>query len=90
MEAFEKRMLSSTSLALCLINSSCVPGHYLHVLWDMVTEILPAVLEDLITNLQQILHDGQNAAKYMSRSGLDTTDCLGRAVGTSVVPRRHT
>ena len=35
------------------------------------------------------MHDGEDAAKYVIHSGLDTTDCLSSAVGTSVALRPH-
>ena len=40
-------------------------------------------------DLAHTIQDGKDTAKYVIRSGLDTTDCLDRAVKTSVVLQCH-
>lgn len=64
------------SLALRLVNAICLLDQYMNVLWDMGSYLLPAVPQDLRASLIQTIEDGRDMAKYVIRTGLDTTDCL--------------
>ena len=40
--------------------------------------------EDPRASLARTIQDGQDAAKYVLRDGLDTTECIGCSMGTRV------
>lgn len=50
---------------------------YNHALWDTLAKTLPLILIKAI-------REGRVAAKFVIRCGLDTVDCLGNVIGTSV------
>lgn len=64
------------SLALRLVNAICLLDQYMNVLWDMGSYLLPAVPQDRRASLIQTIENGRDMAKYVIRTGLDTTDCL--------------
>ncbi|KAJ1116790.1 hypothetical protein NDU88_004996 [Pleurodeles waltl] len=85
LEAQSKKIFSSCSLALKATNATCILGRYIHALMDDISSSfteLPQGLLDLASNAQA-------AATQIIQTGLDTTDSVARAMGTTVVARRQ-
>ncbi|KAJ1168845.1 hypothetical protein NDU88_000758 [Pleurodeles waltl] len=85
LEAQSKKIFSSCSLALKATNATCILGRYIHALMDDISSSfteLPQGLLDLVSNAQA-------AATQIIQTGLDTTDSVARAMGTTVVARRQ-
>ncbi|KAJ1204852.1 hypothetical protein NDU88_000290 [Pleurodeles waltl] len=85
LEAQSNKIFSSCSLALKATNATCILGRYIHALMDDISSSfteLPQGLLDLVSNAQA-------AATQIIQTGLDTTDSVARAMGTTVVARRQ-
>ena len=89
LETCGKRMFSSSSSALWLVNTACILTRYTHNLWDTVASVLPQVPPEVRTTLEQAVKEGRDTAKFTIRSGLDTTDYVGRAMASSMELRHY-
>ncbi|KAJ1128923.1 hypothetical protein NDU88_007295 [Pleurodeles waltl] len=85
MEQSAKKVFSSFSMALKSANATCILCRYIHAIMDAAKAALP----DMPQDLQGLLTDAQAAATQVIQSGLDTTDSVARAMGTSIATRRH-
>lgn len=81
-------VVPSTSLVLPSVNTSCLLGHYSHALWDCMAQALP-VDPKTFTLCSQAIQDGCDEARFIIHCGLDTTNFIGLAIGTSVANLHH-
>lgn len=88
-ENYGKGVFSSTSLALRSVSVSFLLGCSSHSLWDCVAQVLSGVMGDIHPVLTQAIQDGCDAAEFTIHCGLDTTDSMGRAIGTSIAICHH-
>ncbi|KAJ1150323.1 hypothetical protein NDU88_003117 [Pleurodeles waltl] len=68
-----------------IANATCILGRYIHAIMDATKTVLPDMCQDLCS----LLSDARVAATQVIQTGLDTTDSIARAMGTSVASRRH-
>ncbi|KAJ1217777.1 hypothetical protein NDU88_005369 [Pleurodeles waltl] len=85
LEAQSKKIFSSCSLALKATNATCILGRYIHALMDDIS----SSFTELPQGLLDLVSDAQAAATQIIQTGLDTTDSVARAMGTTVVERRQ-
>ncbi|KAJ1131499.1 hypothetical protein NDU88_009835 [Pleurodeles waltl] len=85
LDAQSKKIFSSCSLALKATNATCILGRYIHALMDDIS----SSFTELPQGLLDVVSDAQAAATQIIQSGLDTTDSVARAMGTTVVARRQ-
>ncbi|KAJ1120487.1 hypothetical protein NDU88_008652 [Pleurodeles waltl] len=89
LDAAGRRILASSSVALCYTDTSCVLTRFSHTLWDSMERLLPSLSEDVRTALTPLIRDGQQAARLTVRSGVDSTDSIGRVMAASVALHRR-
>ncbi|KAJ1210644.1 hypothetical protein NDU88_006006 [Pleurodeles waltl] len=85
MEQSAKKVFSSCSMALISADATCFLGRYIHAIMDAAN----AAWLDMPQDLQGLLLNAQSAATQVIQSGLDTTDSVARAMGTSNATRRQ-
>ena len=63
----------------CYFNDS-----FSHALSDTVAQVWPTVPDNLQASSTETIQDLRDAVKFVISCGLDTSDCLGQAIGTRV------
>ncbi|KAJ1081047.1 hypothetical protein NDU88_001231 [Pleurodeles waltl] len=84
MDHTAKKTFSSCSMALKSSNATCILGRYIHALMEEAKGH-PNLSQEML----QLLADAQAAATQVIQSGLDTSDSVARAMGTTIVSRRQ-
>ncbi|KAJ1149390.1 hypothetical protein NDU88_002200, partial [Pleurodeles waltl] len=84
MDQAVKNTFSSCSMALKSTNVTCILGHYMHALMDEAKGH-PGLSQEVFN----LLSDAEAAATQVIQSGLDASDSVARAMGTSIVLRRQ-
>ncbi|KAJ1095605.1 hypothetical protein NDU88_000764 [Pleurodeles waltl] len=85
LDAQSKKIFSSCSLAFKATNATCILGRYVHALMEDIS----SSFTELPQGLLDVVSDAQAAATQIIQAGLDTTDSVARAMGTTVVARRQ-
>lgn len=84
-----RKIILAASIALKILNATCLMGKYVHALLDSAQTSISNQSNELNAHFKGLINDGLATAKQVIQSGFHTVDSVARVMGTLAFQRRH-